>query len=283
MRTHLLDHEGEQEIGRTIEAAEMRIERLSRRREQGSTVKQEYAKIRRAKDRLIEGNLGLVVSIARRYVERGLPLSDLVQEGNLGLLRAVDKFDYRFGNRFSTYATWWIRQAITRALADQATTIRVPARLRRLSWRMHYRRDQLVGDLGREPTRHEIASAMDLPLDQVDALLSMVQQPLSLDLPLGARGDYSLFDLVGDPNSSDPSARVFADVSRERSRRLLSVLGGRERRVVCLRFGIDTDHAHTLQEIGDQLGVTRERIRQIEAGALTKLARRDRAQRREAY
>ena len=279
MHTRLLNHEEENEIGRAIEAAENRLGDLATREQEVQAVEREHSRIRRAKHRLISGNLGLVVSIAKRYVDRGLPLSDLVQEGNLGLLRAVDKFDYRFGNRFSTYATWWIRQAITRALADQVTTIRVPLRLRRLSWRMHYLRERLVGELAREPTRDEIAATMDLRLDQVDALNDMVQQPLSLDLPLGPRGDYSLLDLVSDPNSSDPSAHVLAEVSRSTCRRLLSVLGGRERQVVCLRFGIDTDHAHTLQEIGDQMGVTRERVRQIEAGALTKLARRGREQR----
>ena len=248
-----------------------------------STVQQGERSANRAKKEMIESNLRLVISIAKKYTNRGLQFLDLIQEGNIGLMKAVDKFEYRRGYKFSTYATWWIRQAITRSIADQARTIRIPVHMIETINKIVRTTRQIMGEIGREPTPNELADRLHMPLDKVKKVLKIAKEPISLETPVGDEEDSSLGDFIEDKNALIPIEAAVKSSLRDTTTRILSSLTPREERVLRMRFGIGMNSDHTLEEVGQQFSVTRERIRQIEAKALRKLKHPTRARKLKTF
>nr|WP_181548639.1 RNA polymerase sigma factor SigB [Micromonospora saelicesensis] len=287
-RTKLLTAAQEVDLARRIEAGLFADEKLATCTPVSAELRADLELIvaegRAAKDHLLEANLRLVVSIAKRYTGRGMAFLDLIQEGNLGLIRAVEKFDYAKGYKFSTYATWWIRQAITRAMADQARTIRIPVHMVEQVNRMVRARRELAVTLGREPTVAEVARALEIPEIQVIELISYDREPVSLDQAVGDDGESALGDFVAsvDPRTEPGDAAAQGELRNEVSI-VLSTLSQREQAVIRLRFGLDDGRQRTLDEVGREFGLSRERIRQIEKVTLLKLRAPERAQRLEAY
>ncbi len=264
-RVPLLSMEDEKNLAMAIEAGELEVQK------NGTADNRIVTHGFDAKQRLTEANLRLVVSIAKKYVGRGMQFLDLIQEGNLGLIRAVEKFDYRKGYKFSTYATWWIRQAITRALADQARTIRIPVHMVETINRLVKIQRQLLQELGRDPSVEEIGNEMGLTPEKVREVIKISQEPISLETPIGEEEDSHLGDFIEDHEAIAPAEAASVMLLKEKMTQVLENLTDRERKVLVLRFGLEDGHQRTLEEVGQEFGVTRERIRQIEAKALRKL------------
>ena len=229
------------------------------------------AKVRKTQGELVKANLRLVISIARKYLNRGLPFLDLIQEGNIGLMKAVDKFEYQRGYKFGTYATWWIRQAITRAIADQTRTIRIPVHMMEVINKLYRTSLSMIQQMGREPTLEEIAERMGMSLDKMQKVYKVAKRPISLETPIGEEGDSRLEDLIEDKEVISPQDVAIGSNMAKQIQRVLSTLNEREERILRMRFGIGEKHDYTLEEVGQDFDLTRERIRQIEAKALRKL------------
>jgi RNA polymerase primary sigma factor len=274
-RVALLTAAEEVDLAKRVEAGVFAAERLDQSRDLASEMRRDLLAIvgdgQRAKQRLIEANLRLVVSIAKRYAGRGLPFLDLIQEGNLGLIRAVEKFDYTRGFKFSTYASWWIRQAVSRAVADQARTIRIPVHMVETVNRILRAQRMLVQTLGRDPTSAEIAERVDMPAERVAEIKRLAMEPVSLHSPVGEEEGSELGDLIEDSESVPPPELVSAGLLQSHVEAVLGHLGEREREVVRMRYGLMDGEPRTLEEVGRAFGVTRERVRQIEAKSLAKL------------
>jgi RNA polymerase primary sigma factor len=279
------------EIARTIAAAPRKVKRVEEEamltvddlKSSYGTIIAGERKAEKAKAELVEANLRLVVSIAKKYTNRGLQFLDLIQEGNIGLMKAVDKFEYKRGYKFSTYATWWIRQAITRAIADQARTIRIPVHMIETINKLIRTSRYLVQEIGREPTPEEIAEKMELPLDKVRKVLKIAKEPISLETPIGEEEDSHLGDFIEDKAITSPADAVINMNLAEQTRKVLATLTPREEKVLRMRFGIGEKSDHTLEEVGQDFEVTRERIRQIEAKALRKLRHPSRSKRLRSF
>jgi RNA polymerase primary sigma factor len=283
----LLTAEEEVDLAKRIEAGLFSSEKLATSKKLQDKMRRDLEWIERdgqlAKKKLVEANLRLVVSIAKRYVGRGMLFLDLIQEGNLGLIRAVEKFDYTKGYKFSTYATWWIRQAITRAIADQARTIRIPVHMVETINKLIRIQRQLLQDLGREPLPEEIAKEMDLTPDKVREILKVSQEPVSLETPIGEEEDSHLGDFIEDSDAVVPVDAASFILLQEQLDSVLHTLSDREKKVIQLRFGLTDGHPRTLEEVGREFGVTRERIRQIESKTLSKLRHPSRSQKLRDY